>query len=57
MPKDRLGGTGPGRAVAEDVGIEDFRPPEWRAVLNRRADLGEYTVQYRTLAQEGGFES
>jgi hypothetical protein len=30
--------------VAEQVEIEDFRPPEWRTVLNRRADLGECSL-------------
>jgi hypothetical protein len=24
-----------------EVEIEDYGPPEWRTVLNRRADLGE----------------
>jgi hypothetical protein len=30
--------------VADQVEIEDFRPPEWRTVLNRRADLGERSL-------------
>lgn len=27
---------------AEEANIQDFAPPEWRTVLNSRADLGEW---------------
>lgn len=42
--KSGLGGTsGSGSKGAEELeaDIEVFGPPEWRTVLNRRADLGE----------------
>jgi hypothetical protein len=42
--KSVLGGiSGSGAKGAEELeaDIEDFGPPEWRTVLNRRADLGE----------------
>lgn len=29
---------------AEQANVEDFAPPEWRTVLNNRADLGESTM-------------
>ena len=35
------GGTNARKTLKEDVGIQDFGPPSWRTVLNRRADLGE----------------
>lgn len=28
------------QTLLEDIEIDDFGPPEWRTILNRRADLG-----------------
>jgi mediator of RNA polymerase II transcription subunit 12 len=33
---------GDGGPLADPVPIEEFPPPEWRTVLNSRADLGTY---------------
>ena len=46
------GGVDDSKAGMEDVNIEDFRPPEWRTVLNRRADLGEQAERIYSISQQ-----
>ena len=39
--KGGSGGVDESKAGIDDVDTENFRPPNWRTILNRRADLGE----------------
>jgi hypothetical protein len=42
--KRRASGLGDGGPLADPVPIEEFPPPEWRTVLNSRADLGTFLL-------------